>query len=118
MEWWQAIVLGIVEGVTEYLPISSTSNLILAQRSMGIGDDESSRAFAICIQAGAIAAVLGIYFPRVRAMASGRANTLVAMLLFAFLPAAMTGFLAEDAIDEHLFGLCPVVAAWFVGGAC
>jgi undecaprenyl-diphosphatase len=116
MSWWQAAVLGIVEGVTEYLPISSTGHLILAQRAMGIGDDESSRAFAICIQAGAIAAVLGIYFPRVRAMASGRASSLLLKLLAAFLPAAAIGFLAEDSIDRHLFGLWPVVAAWFVGG--
>jgi len=116
MSWWQAMVLGIVEGVTEYLPISSTGHLILAQRAMGIGDDESSRAFAICIQAGAIAAVLGLYFPRVRAMASGRASALLLNLFVAFLPAAAIGVLAEDAIDENLFGLWPVVAAWFVGG--
>lgn len=116
MDWWQAIVLGIVEGVTEYLPISSTGHLILAQRAMGIGDDESSRAFAICIQAGAIAAVLGIYFPRVRAMASGRASALLGMLAIAFLPAMVFGLLFEDAIDEHLFGLWPVISAWFVGG--
>ncbi|MFN0008373.1 MAG: undecaprenyl-diphosphate phosphatase [Planctomycetota bacterium] len=116
MEWWQAIVLGIVEGVTEYLPISSTGHLILAQRAMGIGDGASSRAFAICIQAGAIAAVLGIYFPRVLAMSSGKANSLLVNLLVAFLPAAAIGFLAEDAIDENLFGIWPVVVAWFVGG--
>lgn len=117
MEWWQAIVLGIVEGVTEYLPVSSTGHLILAQRVMGIGDDESSRAYAICIQAGAIAAVLGLYFPRVRAMVSGRATALLVKLGAAFLPAAILGLLLEDSIDEHLFGLWPVVSAWIVGGA-
>ena len=88
MDGWQAVVLGIVEGVTEYLPVSSTGHLILAQRAMGIGDDESSRAFAICIQAGAIAAVLGIYWPRVRAMASGKANRSIASSEFA-LPLAI-----------------------------
>jgi len=117
MEWWQAIVLGIVEGLTEYLPVSSTGHLILAQRVMGIGDDASSRAYAICIQAGAIAAVLGLYFPRVRAMASGRATALLGKLAAAFLPAVIFGLLFERTIDEHLFGLWPVVAAWFVGGA-
>jgi undecaprenyl-diphosphatase len=117
MEWWQAIVLGLVEGITEYLPVSSTGHLILAQRAMGIGDDESSRAFAICIQAGAIAAVLALYLPRIRAMATGRSTPLLGKLALAFLPAAVVGLLLEDSIDEHLFSLWPVVAAWFVGGA-
>jgi undecaprenyl-diphosphatase len=117
MEWWQSIVLGAVEGVTEYLPISSTGHLILAERALGIGDDESSRAFAICIQAGAIAAVLGLYLPRFRAMLEGSERALLARLLVAFLPAAVIGLVAEKWIDAHLFGLWPVVAAWFVGGA-
>jgi len=117
MDGWQAVVLGIVEGVTEYLPVSSTGHLILAQRAMGIGDDESSRAFAICIQAGAIAAVLGLYFPRVRAMLSGQATALLGKIAVAFLPAAVLGLLFEDSIDRYLFGLWPVLGAWFVGGA-
>ena len=117
MDWWQSALLGLVEGVTEYLPVSSTGHLILAQRALGIGDDEVSRTFAICIQAGAIAAVLGIYFPRVAAMLSGRAGNLPWKLALAFLPAAVLGLAAEDWIDAHLFGLWPVVGAWFVGGA-
>src|SRR5262245_2992630 len=116
MTAWEAIVLGVVEGVTEFLPVSSTGHLILAQRALGIGDDEASRAFAICIQAGAIAAVLGLYFPRVRAMASGRASALLLQLAVAFLPAAVLGLLLEKWIDAHLFGLWPVVGAWLVGG--
>ena len=95
MEWWQSIVLGAVEGVTEYLPISSTGHLILAERALGIGDDESSRAFAICIQAGAIAAVLGLYLPRFRAMLAGSERALLGRLLVAFLPAAVVGLVAE-----------------------
>ena len=123
MDAWQAIVLGLVEGLTEYLPISSTGHLILAERALGIGNDESSRAFAICIQAGAIAAVLGLYFPRVKAMAAGfvrrdaAGRRLLANLAVAFLPAAVVGVSAEKWIDAHLFGLWPVVAAWLAGGA-
>jgi undecaprenyl-diphosphatase len=117
MEWWQSALLGLVEGVTEFLPVSSTGHLILAERVLGIGDDESSRTFAICIQAGAIAAVLGLYLPRVRSMISGGERGLLVRLLVAFLPAAVIGLASEKWIDAHLFGLRPVICAWFVGGA-
>jgi undecaprenyl-diphosphatase len=117
MEWWQSIVLGLVEGVTEYLPISSTGHLILAERAIGLGDDEASRTYTICIQAGAIAAVLGIYLPRIGAMLLGTERALFGKIVLAFLPAALLGVATEKWIDAHLFGLWPVVGAWFVGGA-
>jgi undecaprenyl-diphosphatase len=117
MDLWQSALLGLVEGVTEFLPVSSTGHLILAERALGIGDDESSRTFAICIQAGAIAAVLGLYLPRIRSMIAGRERGLAARLVVAFLPAALIGLAAEKWIDAHLFGLRPVIGAWFVGGA-
>ena len=126
MEWWQALVLGIVEGLTEYLPVSSTGHLLLAQRLMGIEQSELSDAFAICIQAGAIAAVLGLYFRRVRQMAMGALGRdpagfrLALAIGVAFLPAAVIGLLFEKPIKRYLFGaefgLWPVVAAWFAGG--
>jgi undecaprenyl-diphosphatase len=64
MQAWQALILGIIEGITEYLPISSTGHLLVAQQLMGIGstspqDKIAADAFAICIQGGAILAVLG-----------------------------------------------------------
>jgi hypothetical protein len=67
----QSIVLGIVEGLTEYLPVSSTGHLLVTQKLMGIGEDseqskQAADAYAICIQAGAIVAVLGLYFRRVK----------------------------------------------------
>lgn len=127
MSIWQAAVLGIVEGLTEYLPVSSTGHLILAQRLMGIGGtnggDAAADAYAICIQAGAILAVVGLYFGHVRGMARGLVGRdpgglrLAVNLLAAFLPAMVVGLTLFDAIRAHLFGLWPVVAAWFAGGA-
>jgi undecaprenyl-diphosphatase len=122
MEWWQALVLGLVEGLTEYLPVSSTGHLILAQRAMGIEAGAASNAYAICIQAGAIVAVLGLYRARVVQMLRGlvgldaRGLRLALAIAAAFLPAAVAGLLFDDAIERRLFGLWPVVAAWFVGG--
>ncbi len=118
----QAAVLGLVEGVTEYLPVSSTGHLILTERALGIGDDESSRAFAICIQAGAILAVLGLYAPRVRWMVRGFAGgdaagrRLALQIALAFVPAAIAGVLFKQRIEDSLFGLWPVVWAWTLGG--
>lgn len=121
MEWWKAVILGIVEGVTEFLPVSSTGHLILAQRAMGL-EGEAANAYAICIQAGAIAAVLGLYHHRVRQGFRGLAGRdaegrqLAVNLVVAFLPAAVVGVLFDDRIEALLFGLWPIVTAWLVGG--
>ena len=127
MDIFQAFILGLVEGLTEYLPVSSTGHLLLAQRLMGIASSEVSDAFAICIQAGAILAVLGLYRARVAQMLSGlvggnpEGRRLAFNLVAAFIPAAVLGLLLEKPIKKYLFGgdawgLWPVVAAWFVGG--
>ena len=122
---WQAAVLGVVEGLTEYLPVSSTGHLILAQRAMGLGTDgdkEAADAYAIVIQFGAILAVLGLYRDHVVRMLRGLAGRdreglrLAANLAMAFAPAAVVGLLFADRIKHYLFGLWPVVAAWFLGG--
>ncbi|MSQ03572.1 MAG: undecaprenyl-diphosphate phosphatase [Myxococcales bacterium] len=118
-----ALVLGIVEGITEFLPVSSTGHLLLAERALGIGRSEAADAYTICIQAGAIVAVLGLYRTRVRQMIRGvvggdvAGRRLAVQLVVAFLPAAVLGLLFNDVIDAVLFGLWPVVAAWAVGGA-
>ena len=127
MDNFQALILGLVEGLTEYLPVSSTGHLLLAQRLMGIESSTASDAFAICIQAGAILAVLGLYRQRVAQMMMGAVGRnkagqrLLINLLSAFIPAAVLGLLLEKPIKRYLFGgdewgLWPVVAAWFVGG--
>jgi undecaprenyl-diphosphatase len=126
MNWWQALILGIIEGITEYLPVSSTGHLIVAQRMMGIGSGPEEKAaadcFAICIQGGAIAAVLGLYWPRVRQMALGLMGRdkeglhLLLAILVGFLPAAVFGIILNDWIEEKLFHFKWIAWAWFVGG--
>ncbi len=126
MEWWQALIIGIVEGLTEYLPVSSTGHILLTQRILGIGKSEAADAFAICVQGGAIVAVLGLYFQRVRQMVFGVIGKnpdgarMATNIVVAFMPAAVIGLLLEKQIKKFLFGgeygLWPVVAAWFVGG--
>lgn len=118
----QALVLGLVEGLTEYLPVSSTGHLIVAQRLLGIPEGEAANAYAIAIQAGAIVAVLGLYRQRVGAMANGAlgrdagGRSLLLALVVAFVPAAFAGLFLDDWIESKLFGMWPVVAAWTVGG--
>jgi undecaprenyl-diphosphatase len=127
MEPWQALILGVIEGITEYLPISSTGHLIVAQRLMGIGTGslqakEAADAFAVCIQGGAILAVLGLYSKRVFQMIRGvfgmdpEGLRLAIAIVVGFLPAAILGMIFSHWIKVHLFGMWPVVAAWIIGG--
>ncbi len=128
MSLWEAALLGTVEGLTEFLPVSSTGHLLVVQRALGIGtasaeDKAAADAFAIVIQLGAILAVLALYWRRVRSMASGLLGRdpeglrLLVHVLCAFLPAAVFGLMFGPAIKEHLFGPWPVVLAWALGGA-
>jgi undecaprenyl-diphosphatase len=130
----QAVVLGVVEGLTEYLPVSSTGHLLMAERIMGIGDDpyqspaqreqtkEAVDAYTICIQAGAIIAVLWLYFGRIQQIALGLigrdavGRRLLVNVAAGFLPAAVLGLLFNKMIKSYLFGPWPVVAAWLLGG--
>lgn len=126
MTWWKAAVLGVVEGLTEYLPVSSTGHLLVASDLLGLGtsdaDIEAANTYAIAIQFGAILAVAGLFWTRFRDMllglvgrsASGR--HLLVVLVIAFAPAAVLGFLFDDLIEEQLFAPWPIVAAWFIGG--
>ena len=130
----QAVVLGVVEGLTEYLPVSSTGHLLLTERIMGIGDDphqspaqqaqtkEAVDAYTICIQAGAIIAVLWLYFGRIQQILRGligkddAGRRLLFNVAAGFLPAAVLGLLFNKLIKSYLFGPWPVVVAWLLGG--
>jgi undecaprenyl-diphosphatase len=125
MEPWQAFVLGVIEGITEYLPVSSTGHLVVAQRLMGIGggtDKAAADAFAISIQGGAILAVLGLYFRRILKIAAGlfgrdpEGLRLAIALVVAFIPAVLVALLSGDWIKDHLFNMPSVIAAWIAGG--
>ncbi|MFA6133266.1 MAG: undecaprenyl-diphosphate phosphatase [Phycisphaerae bacterium] len=132
----QAVVLGIVEGLTEYLPVSSTGHLILASHAMRLTHftDQSGPlgpklvktpaldAFEIVIQLGAILAVVGLYRKNVAAMGQGLVGRnpqglqLLAMLMLAFLPSAIVGLALNKPIKEYLFGSLSVSLALAVGG--
>lgn len=126
MTWWEALLLGLIEGITEYLPVSSTGHLILAAALLGLDEPAETRdavnAFLIIIQGGAILAVLGLYRRRVAEMIRGIAAwhgpglKLATNLLIAFLPAAVLGVLLDELIERHLFYPAPVVAALAAGG--
>ncbi len=121
MELLTAIVLGIVEGLTEYLPVSSTGHLILVSHVLGETGD-AAKSFDIVIQLGAILAVLVhyrvLFAERLRGLFERDpiAIRLFTALLVAFLPAALVGFLLGKVIKAHLFGVLPVALALFVGG--
>ena len=110
MELWQAVILGLVEGITEYLPVSSTGHLIITTELMKF--DEVARphvdAFNIVVQGGAILAVLGLYRGRVLQMLKGLAGKddagrkLFLNLLVAFLPAAVLGLILNDLIPMSI----------------
>jgi undecaprenyl-diphosphatase len=122
----KALLLGAVEGLTEYLPVSSTGHLLVVGRLLGLGQDPQSKAasdaYAVCIQLGAILAVFVILFPWIRRMVRGlfgrdaEGLRLLGCLALAFLPAALFGLAFEDRLKQYLFNVPSVAAAWVAGG--
>ncbi len=115
-----AILLGIIEGLTEFLPISSTGHLILADRLLGLEGPES-KLFDIVIQLGAILAVCWVYRERLLHAAAGLATErtqqrFVANIVIAFLPAAIAGVILYRFIKDVLFSPWVVAASFIVGG--
>jgi undecaprenyl-diphosphatase len=116
----QAIILGIVEGLTEFLPVSSTGHLILAGDIIGY-DETGAETFYIAIQAGAILAVCWHYRERIIAILKnlfkpGKDQRLAVNTVIAFLPAAVLGVFCASAIKTYLFKPIPVAAALVIGG--
>ena len=116
----KAAIMGIVEGLTEFLPVSSTGHLILTGSLLGL-TDAKSKVFDIAIQSGAILAVLIVYWARIREALGGLTNSakqqrFVLNIAIGFLPAGIVGLTVYKAIKAHLFN-APVVAGAFIVGA-
>jgi undecaprenyl-diphosphatase len=122
----KAAGLGIVEGITEFLPISSTGHLLYAERLMHVGDkkatEDAADTYTIVIQLGAILAVVVLFWSRIVEIFQGllgrsaQGRRLLVVLVLAFLPAAIFGLALETKIKDHLLEPGPVAGAWLVGG--
>ena len=116
----KAAIMGIVEGLTEFLPISSTGHLILAGALLGF-DDEKSKVFDIAIQTGAIVAVIIVYWRKISATVLAlptqrQAQRFALNVLIAFVPAVLLGLLFGKAIKAHLFTPVVVASTFILGG--
>ncbi len=121
-----AVILGLVEGLTEYLPVSSTGHLLVTTELLGLATTEEAEealdTYAICIQAGAILAVFVLYRERVAQMFDGLlgrsedGRRVLTAVIAAFIPTAIIGLLLVETVRSRLFGVEPVAIAWLVGG--
>jgi undecaprenyl-diphosphatase len=121
MDYIKALILGIVEGLTEFIPVSSTGHLLLMEHFLGLGDDDFGKTFAVLIQLGAILAILSVYFGRLWSIAvslptSAESRRFVFGVLLAFLPAAMIGAVAHGFIKDVLFNPFLVCCTLIAGG--
>ena len=116
----KAAIMGVVEGLTEFLPISSTGHLILAGSLLGF-DDAKAKVFVIAIQTGAILAVIIVYWQKIRATlvalpTERQAQKFALNVLIGFLPAVVLGLLLGKMIKEHLFTPTVVATTFILGG--
>jgi len=120
-DWIAAIILGLVEGLTEFIPVSSTGHLLLAKEALGLGD-EPWNTFIVMIQLGAILAVVAVYFVRLWKVLLGlpgkdpAARRFAISVLLAFFPSALLGLLFHDFIKDVLFNTTIVCVMLIVGG--
>lgn len=106
-----AIIIAIVEGITEFLPISSTGHMIITESILGMNIDDFTKAFTVSIQLGAILSVIVLYWKRFF-----QTFDFYVKLFIAFLPAAVLGFLLDKYIDELLGSVLTVAITMFLGG--
>ncbi len=126
LTFWKAVILGLVEGFTEYLPVSSTGHLLVTNKLLGIGTTAETEAaietYAIAIQIGAIAAVLVLYRERIMQMLAGitgkseEGRRVLFAVAAAFTPTAIIGLSAKGFVEDNLFGVTPIATAWIIGG--
>lgn len=107
----EAIILAIIEGITEFLPVSSTGHMIIASSLMGIADDPFTKTFTVAIQFGAILSVVALYYKRFL-----QSIAFYKKLWIAFMPAAILGFLMDDLIDMLLSNVLVVAFTLLAGG--
>ncbi|KKM63248.1 hypothetical protein LCGC14_1513340, partial [marine sediment metagenome] len=111
MDYLQAIILAIIEGITEYLPVSSTGHMIIASSFFGIASDDFTKLFTIVIQLGTILSVVVLYFKRFF-----QTIDFYYKLLVAFIPAVVLGLLLSDVIDSLLENPITVAISLVIGG--
>ncbi len=111
MTYFEAIIIAIVEGITEFLPISSTGHMIIAERLLGTDMNEFTKAFTVNIQFGAILSVIVLYWKRFL-----QSFDFYFKLFVAFIPAAILGFLFSDQIDAMLESVFVVALMLLIGG--
>ncbi len=130
---FHAVILGVVEGITEYLPVSSTGHLLLTKEILKLGRDTENgdaenrqdtalNAYLVCIQFGAILAILFVCANRFKKITQGiffkdpEGRRMLTNLIIAISPAILAGLLLEGLIKQYLFGVNPVIAGWAFGG--
>jgi len=111
MNYWYTLILAVIEGITEYLPISSTGHMIIASSFMKIAEDDFTKLFTIVIQLGAILAVVVLYWKRFF-----QSFDFYVKLLVAFIPAVILGLLLNDVIDGLLESPVTVAVMLIIGG--
>lgn len=114
-----ALVLGLVEGLTEFIPVSSTGHLLLAGHFLGF--ESAGKTFEVVIQLGAVLAILGVYAAKITRTVVGlpsdpQARRFAGSVLLAFLPAVVVGVLAHDFIKDVLFESPRLIASMLIAG--